>query len=477
MSESKRFQQEIRLRTIFTTLALEKGFWREVVALDFFRFFHHYEVLAVPQVRDLWIDHLKQIDRSESRFSFYLHVPFCAGQCDFCQYFRRKCRGPAELEEYADSLIAEMRAFRDIFQGVRFRRLYLGGGTPSLFSAATLRRIFSGITEGFSIDDSVMRMFECSPASSSAEKLAVLADYGINKLSLGVQSMDPAVLKGMNRAYQSEEMVRRCVTDAQKFSSFETINADLLIGLHNDTPETVLASFVALAQLKVNSISVYPLNPTSEYLRRYFDGDLERYDAQREEKLKAFEVLVIDQAKHFGYDFLPRQDSVLRTGAWKFLLESQNRLGYQSSFFFNCFGVGVGAASKIKNFASYENRGPLHDGVPGRYMPGACYRGRFRYSEQDEKLYFVLENFQIFGRLPRAHYQRVFGSDVLEDFSGPLEILEQLNFVTVEAADVFFHPRHRMKRFIAALFFVEDQDVLAMTRKLASDQTTQISCD
>ena len=463
--------KELRLRKLFARAALEKGFWKEMIALDLFAFFGRYETVSLEAVKELWRQHLKAVNGEDYYIAFYLHFPFCRQQCEFCQHFRHICR-PSYLDQYVQSMVREAEAFRDVFKNVNFKSFSFGGGTPNILSVEHLSKILQNVRSDFVFDEMGEKTFECNPFYSSLEKFKILADFGINKLTVGVQSLDEEVLSATNRGYQRRVLVEQCIQDAQSFKEFETINADLLIGLWNDSPQTVCESFLQLAQMGVDSISVYPLHPTPQYLKTHYQGRLDRHAKELSEKMSAFAQMVVPAAEKFGYAYLPLEESSVKAKSWDFLrqqeaFERKKRFVYENTEFLNdYFGIGVGSYSRLIHSTFYENKETEAFANNGAYFPDVEYRGRFHYPPIHERLYFMLEKFVLIGKISKSQYQTLFSYDIFEDFGEAFSRLSDLGAVTFQGDVIRFTPVQWRERFIYSLFFIESRAVYNSLQKL-----------
>ncbi|HSA31897.1 MAG TPA: radical SAM protein, partial [Candidatus Omnitrophota bacterium] len=354
-------EQEMRLRRLFADLLIKKGYEKEVYLLDLSAFFKSHGVYTLSEVQDLWRGHLSKAEVCRHYFSLYVHIPFCRKRCSFCRHYEWTCSSENQLRLYLDSLVFEIRAFKEIFSGVMFKSLYVGGGTANILSPEQIDRLLSEIDLNFRFDDHAEKTFECNPNESSMEKLSVFAGHGINRVSFGVQSYSQDVLGCTHRAHQSEEMVASAIRDAQRFPAFHKINADLLIGLHNDSPKTVCDSFLKLAQLGTGSISLYALKPPLHYIKKYYRGRQDLYDEALSEKLRDFERLVAPITEEFDYVFTPLKEIRANFDAWMFTLRKNYHTGriykyVTAEFPIDCLGLGTGAVSTITDHAFYKNQ-------------------------------------------------------------------------------------------------------------------------
>lgn len=184
----------------------------------------------------------------------YVHVPFCGKKCGYCDFYS-VCYSKVQAELYVNAVLRNIRHYADKSRTVD--TVYFGGGTPSLLTAEQLSEIVSEIGRSFSLAPDAEITLEANPNTLTPEKLAGLRNAGINRLSIGVQSMCDAELKLLGRSH-SAERAARAVTDAAE-AGFRNISCDLMLGIPTQTPDSLTASIERLAELPIQHISAYIL--------------------------------------------------------------------------------------------------------------------------------------------------------------------------------------------------------------------------
>lgn len=233
-----------------------------------------------PSLTQLWAS------EPQDALSLYLHVPFCEVRCGFCNLFTR-VGAPGELTtRYLDALERQAEAVREaLTPSARFATAAFGGGTPTYLTAAELDRL-CGIAEGMGADlRAIPLSVEASPATATADRLAVLARRGVTRLSLGVQSFDDAEARAAVRPQ------RRADVDAAlgriRDAAVEVLNIDLIYGIDGQTPRSWIASLDAALAWRPEELYLYPLyvRPLTGLARRGAgpdpDWDTHRLDLYR----------------------------------------------------------------------------------------------------------------------------------------------------------------------------------------------------
>src|SRR4051794_32563744 len=165
---------------------------------------------------------------TEPPFGVYVHIPFCAHRCDYCDFATWTDRAHL-VDAYVDACVADLD--RRVASGAvpDATSVFFGGGTPSLLPAASLARILDAIPRGTGAEVTV----ECNPDSSDRSQLDTLAAAGVNRVSIGVQSMSTHVLAALNRTHDPENVVR--AVDAARAAGIRRLNIDLIYGTPGET--------------------------------------------------------------------------------------------------------------------------------------------------------------------------------------------------------------------------------------------------
>ncbi|HEY7727806.1 MAG TPA: radical SAM family heme chaperone HemW [Candidatus Eisenbacteria bacterium] len=190
-------------------------------------------------------------------FGLYVHVPYCRSLCPYCDYVK----GPlhrAEPGRFVEAIAREAALARvEERLGERPRTVYLGGGTPTSLPPAALARLLDVLAVGF--DLSAVREFtvEANPEGLTTETLARLRSAGANRLSLGVQSLEPGVLRTLGRIHTQERAI--AALDQARDAGFANLSVDLMYGVPGETPHGVARALEELIRRRVPHVSAYPL--------------------------------------------------------------------------------------------------------------------------------------------------------------------------------------------------------------------------
>lgn len=184
----------------------------------------------------------------------YIHVPFCSRKCDYCDFTSYADR-VKDIDAYLEALRVEAALYAELHG--TFDTVYIGGGTPTLLSAPQLKQLVS-VTETLT-GDSLLKEFtmEANPESVTAEKADILISNGVNRISIGLQSSRPELLKKIGRTVSPEKFAR--AWSIFRNAGFRNMNADLMTGLPGQTLDDFRESVKFLSDFKPEHLSLYPL--------------------------------------------------------------------------------------------------------------------------------------------------------------------------------------------------------------------------
>jgi oxygen-independent coproporphyrinogen-3 oxidase len=186
----------------------------------------------------------------------YIHIPWCARKCPYCDFNSHEARGAAPEERYVAALVADLEQALPQVWGRRVHSLFLGGGTPSLFSARGIDAILSAVRARLAVAADAEVTLEANPGTAEAGKFRDFRAAGVNRLSLGIQSFDPRHLKSLGRIHDGHEA--RAAIDMAR-ACFENFNLDLMYGLPGQTPGEARADIEAALEYEPPHLSCYHL--------------------------------------------------------------------------------------------------------------------------------------------------------------------------------------------------------------------------
>lgn len=189
----------------------------------------------------------------------YVHLPFCRKRCDFCYFRVYTDKNHEQIETYLRAVLreAEMLRRQPFLDGRHLDFVYFGGGTPSYLSGRQLALLINGLREALPWGEPSEVAFECEPGTLTQRKVAAIRSFGVNRLSLGVENFDDAILEANNRAHRSREIYR--AWEWLERSGFEQVNLDLIAGMIGETDAKWRRSVAETVRLAPDAVTVYQM--------------------------------------------------------------------------------------------------------------------------------------------------------------------------------------------------------------------------
>ena len=197
--------------------------------------------------------------RSALPLALYVHIPWCVQKCPYCDFNSHEARGgipEADSERYVAALIADLESALPLVWGRRVGSVFFGGGTPSLLSGGALDELLTAIRTRLPLAPDAEITLEANPGTVEAEKFAAFRAAGVNRLSLGIQSFNPAHLKALGRIHDDAE-ARRAVDIAR--AHFDNFNLDLMYALPGQTLAEAIADLETALSFAPPHLSCYQL--------------------------------------------------------------------------------------------------------------------------------------------------------------------------------------------------------------------------
>lgn len=402
---------------------------------------YFYRPLSVSEVVSAWRKTANDIRQKKSpkEIGAFVFVPFCRSKCVFCPFFSFPLHSSRQLDVFTDSLIAEINHFKGVFGGVGFNTLWFGGGTPSMLESKHLKAIFEALHRTFPLTKNAQVTFECSCSSTDYSKLKLLRDVGVNRVTLGIQSLNSKALKVNNRLFQDKNSSLELVRGVRK-AGIPVVNVDLMCGLPADTLESFTGGLKEIIELAPDLIHInpfFPSNETSFYRlgREYAKKDMKR----RSQEAKVGTDMIISAGyKRVGGAFLgfANKEGVANQ-------QELDRISVNSSY------ISLGPASHGHAFAhlSYSNvyfKNMWDSLVTPKYMG-------IEMSLKEEMRKHLVTNLRHV--IQRDHFKQLFGADIVGSFSRQIGQLRKHDLVYIDAEKVFFKIKTRQEQLILAKHF------------------------
>lgn len=268
--------------------------------------------------------------------SLYIHFPWCVKKCPYCDFNSHEVKNQFDENAYLDAVRTDLEAALPMIWGRKIYTIFIGGGTPSLMSAAGLDRLLSDVRTLLPIDSAAEITMEANPGTFEAEKFKQYRLSGINRLSIGIQSFNSRHLSALGRIHNGDE-AQRAIAIAQE--NFENFNLDLMFALPQQTLAEAMSDVEMALQFNPNHLSLYHLTlEPNTYFAKFPpaipDDDL---SAEMQDQIQA-------RMASAGYEHY-EVSAFAKPGK-----ASRHNLNYWN--FGDYLGIGAGAHSKL----SFPNR-------------------------------------------------------------------------------------------------------------------------
>ena len=227
----------------------------------------------------------------------YIHIPFCKQACNYCNFHFSVSL--ANKEKIITALVKEISLPQDFINTKNIDTVYFGGGTPSLLSETDLEQIFTALKNNFTLANDVEITLEANPDDINKTQLALWKSFGINRLSVGLQSFDEAELKWMNRAHNASQSLQSI--DEILAAGFTNFSVDLIYGSPLQTNEILKNNFEIIAQKNIPHISCYALTVENGTILNKQIKAQKSLDVDTEKQAAQFQLLLELMEKH-GYE-------------------------------------------------------------------------------------------------------------------------------------------------------------------------------
>ena len=190
-----------------------------------------------------------------SNLGIYIHIPFCISKCSYCDFASVPLNDA--IEKYVDSLIKEIDLNSPLLEEYMIDTIFIGGGTPSAIKPEYIGRVLASIRSKFSVAESAEITIEVNPGTVDNQKAALYRSYGINRISMGIQSFDDSLLRKLGRIHTGKDA--KATVCVLREHGFTNINGDFIFGLPGQTLESFLSDLQEASELMLSHISIYGL--------------------------------------------------------------------------------------------------------------------------------------------------------------------------------------------------------------------------
>ena len=273
----------------------------------------------------------------------YIHVPFCAQKCNYCDFNSYKIEEKDQKKNYLISIKKEMELYKYEFKDKEFTSIFLGGGTPSILTSEELSNLMKNIYSNFNIKKDAEITMECNPGTLDKEKLSNIKSLGINRLSMGLQVTQDYHLKYIGRIHPYEQFEKN-YKDAIEVG-IDNINVDLMYSLPNQSFDEWKETLNKIINLNPSHISAYSLilEEGTKFYDMYLNKEFEINDEEVDISIYNYTI-----------------DTLYKNGYHQYEISNYAKEGYECKHnivYWKCdnyLGLGPGASGYINNYR-YNN--------------------------------------------------------------------------------------------------------------------------
>jgi oxygen-independent coproporphyrinogen III oxidase len=271
----------------------------------------------------------------------YIHIPFCSGKCSYCSFFSKPYNEDV-ADKYIESLIKELKYYQVIYK-LYPKTIYIGGGTPTTLTVVQLEKLFTALSGFKAVKEFTI---ETNPGLLNEEKIQLFKKYGVNRLSIGVQSLDDDVLRYLNRRHSVADVEK--TIELLKENDFTNVSVDLISSLPDVSEQDWRRTVERAVLWDVKHMSVYCLSieEGSKFAGMIENGELSPNTINEELRMGAIAFDILKGAGYKRYEI----SNYAKSG-----FECKHNLAYWQGK--NFLGVGASASSRLglKRFTNVES--------------------------------------------------------------------------------------------------------------------------
>ena len=322
--------------------------------------------------------------------SAYIHIPFCDNICNYCDFCKRY-NYPQIIDKYLDSLELDIK---DNYQGEKLKTIYIGGGTPSSLNIHELTKLMK-IVKQLKLDNEYEYTFECNPENITEEKLIILKNNGVNRISLGVESTIDKYLEYLGRKH-SFKMVKEKIKLIKKY--FDNINIDLIYALPNETIDDLKTDLSNIVKLNVNHVSTYSLEIHDNTIFGIKKTKSINEDLDSEMYNVISEYLINNGYSHYEISNFCKDNTY-----------SHHNMVYWNNNEY--YGFGLGASGYI-NSIRYDNTRSMYN-----YVNGNRILNKEELTIKDKISYELILGFRLINGINKDEFKKKYNLELIDQYN------------------------------------------------------------
>lgn len=337
----------------------------------------------------------------------YIHIPFCTNKCFYCD-FNSYVLKDQPVMDYLRALDKEMELTVQANPPGRIKSIFVGGGTPTVLKPNEMEYFLQSVKRHFpEWSDSIEFSMEANPGTTDLEKLSVMRQGGVNRISFGVQAFQNTLLTGIGRIHDTDDVYRSL--DNARRAGFDNMSIDLMFGLPNQTLDMLAESVDKALELELPHYSIYSLKVEENTLfhTMYQRNQLPLPD--EEDELNMY-LLLMERMKAAGY----KQYEISNFAKPGF--ESRHNMTYWRNE--DYYGLGAGAHGYVgrQRHVNIKGVNPYNEAA----NKGLPRLESFEISKEEAMEDFLMVGFRVLDGVSRSRFREQFGISMEDVFAGPL---------------------------------------------------------
>ena len=353
--------------------------------------------------------------------SLYIHIPFCARKCRYCDFTSFEVK-PPRIGEYIKALRSEIADAGDMYADRCIKSIYIGGGTPSYIETGHIASVMDLVREVFVVEDDAEISIEVNPGSADKSKFEGYLDAGINRLSIGLQSFDDSELKTLGRIHTSADFVR--TYNEAREAGFYNINVDIISSVPGQTLRSYDHTLRSVCELAPDHISAYSLQlEEGTYMYEHRD-EYEWIDEDTDRDMYHMTKQILSEYGYERYEI----SNYAKPG-----FSCAHNIRYWTGG--DYLGIGLGAASlmgdeRLKNTEEFL-----------AYLCGERCVQSIRLSHEDKMEEYMFLGLRMMSGVSVSRFEEKFGVSLGDVYGRQIEELTDNGLICLEEDRIYLSDR------------------------------------
>jgi oxygen-independent coproporphyrinogen III oxidase len=353
----------------------------------------------------------------------YIHIPFCTEKCYYCDFYSGNQL--YLIDNYVDAIVNELKVRSDYLENELIETIYFGGGTPSLLTKSQIDSILVCIYQNYIIDSSAEITFECNPENIGSDYIEDLYNLGINRISLGIQFLDDAVLKKFNRRH-SKYLIFKAL-DTLSYSKIVNLSIDLIFSVSGISDQSLSGSLSELMVYDIKHFSAYSLT-ISKNSKLYWKIQSGEFVEEGEDNFLSQYKIIRNFLKSNGFHQYEISNYAMEGYVSRHNLSYWNQVPY--------IGVGVAAHSYNRHSRQWN-----HNNIK-KYIREMKLDGMINFEMEqlsEIQLYneYIITKLRTFQGLSKTYISQNFNSNLQVYFYNKLDLLRTAGHFVINSDLIF----------------------------------------